>query len=109
MKVVFFAATAVLFVACASGAAADVVSLQFYKDDCQKFLQSRADDQEMYLMWANGRITRELKKDPKTAAANVDSAKTSQWLRDYCGSHPTTAFLEATDAAQAQIAGRPNP
>jgi hypothetical protein len=100
---------AFLLIACPFGANAEVVSLQFYKDDCQKFLQSKSDDQEMYLMWATGRISRELRKDPKTAGTLVDSAKTSQWLRDYCAAHPTTGFAEAADAAKTQIAGARNP
>jgi hypothetical protein len=60
-------------------------------------------------MWATGRITRELKQDPKTAGTNVDSAKASQWLRDYCAAHPTATFAKAADAAKAQIAGSRNP
>jgi hypothetical protein len=85
-------------------ARADVVSLQFYKDSCQHFLQSETEDQQMYLWWGTRRIGQELQKDAKTAAIKVDNESTSQWLRDYCGAHPDALFVDATDAARVQIA-----
>jgi hypothetical protein len=90
-------------------AQADVVSLQFYKDSCQKFLQSETEDQNMYLWWGAGRISKDLQKDPKTANIKVDDAAASQMLRDYCTAHPDALFVDAADAAKAQIAGTPKP
>ena len=103
-----FAGLATVLIA-AAGAKADVVTLEFYKDTCGKFLKGEPSDQEMYLTWATGRISRELRKDPNTAAISVDNATTSQWLRDYCAAHPATTFAEATDAAKAQLVGGSHP
>jgi HdeA/HdeB family len=89
----------------AAGAKAEVVTLEFYKDNCEKFLKSEPSDQEMYLMWATGRISRDLRKDAKTASIKVDDATTSQWLRDYCAGHPSATLVQATDAAKVQLAG----
>jgi HdeA/HdeB family len=104
MQMKFLIAAATVFAVLISGATAEVVSLEFYKDNCDKFLKSEPSDQQMYLWWATSRIGKELKKDQKTAGINVDNAATSQWLRDYCTAHPTTAFVDAADAAKAQIA-----
>lgn len=97
-----------LLAGCVSAARADVITLQFYKDDCQKFLQSTSDDQQMYLMWAEGRIKRELNTDPKTAGTTIEDSKVSDWLRDYCANHPTATFVDATEAAKAQIGAQSN-
>jgi hypothetical protein len=107
MKVLITAAA--MIAASITGTRAEVVSLEFYKDSCDKFLKSEPSDQQMYLWWATGRIGKELEKDPQTAGIKVDDAKASQWLRDYCTAHPATAFAEATDAAKTQIAGPSKP
>lgn len=109
MKFLFVAA-ALMFAASITGAAAaDIVMLEFYKDNCDKFLKSEPSDHQIYLSWATGRISRELKKDPKTAGINVDNAAASQWIQDYCTAHPDAAFVDATDGAKVQIANPAKP
>ncbi|HEX3945552.1 MAG TPA: HdeA/HdeB family chaperone [Rhizomicrobium sp.] len=73
-------------------ARADVVTLSFYKDSCEKFLQSEPSDQNMYLMWATGRVRRGLRDDQK---AKFDDMVIAQQLRTYCGANPTTSFADA--------------
>ena len=99
-------ATVALLAISATAATAEVVTLSFYKDSCEKFLQSEPSDQNMYLMWATGRIGRGLGEDQKS---KLDDAAIAQWLRTYCGTHPTTAFADATAAAKASLTGAAKP
>ena|SRR5437868_15497654 len=79
-----------------------IVSLQFYKDSCAKFLQSEPADQDMYIAWAAGHIKRDFRVD-------LNSATISQPLRNYCAAHPDIAFVDATAAVKDQLAGGAKP
>jgi hypothetical protein len=70
-----------------------------HNDSCRKFLLGEAEDQQMYHWWDTGRISQPLKKDPKTSSMKVDDATASQLLRDCCGAHLDTLFVDAADDA----------
>jgi GTP-dependent phosphoenolpyruvate carboxykinase len=95
---------AILLTTPVSAADVGIVTLSFYKDSCGTFLHSEPSDQEMYLMWANGRITRKLGEEQRPAGKTPDSATVSLWIRNYCTANPQTAFVDATDAAKAEFA-----
>jgi len=107
MKIV--AAVAAMLAALITGATAQVVSLEFLKDSCDKFLKSEPSDQQMYLWWGTSRISKALAKDPNTAGIKIDDAAASQALRDYCTTHPATAFVDATDTVKVQLSGAAKP
>jgi len=95
---VLAAATSVLV----AGSQIGIVSLQFKKDSCEKFLQSEPADQDMYVAWAAGHIKRDFRVD-------LNSATISQPLRNYCAAHPDIAFVDATAAVKDQLAGDAKP
>lgn len=78
------------------GTQADIVTLSFNKDICEKFLQSEPLDQTVYLAWASGHIRRKFD-------VGLDSAALSQPLRTYCAANPSTLFVDATEAVEIQL------
>ena len=97
MRMYIVIAALSLAVSTANAQQPSIVSLQFYKDSCEKFLQSEPSDQDMYVMWASGHIKREF-------AVDLASASLSKPLRDYCAANPTTTFVDATAAVKSEMA-----
>lgn len=95
-------AAAALVLASHAVAQAQLVTLSFHKDRCEKFLRSEPLDQEMYLEWASSHIMR-------TFGIRFSSVALSKPIRTYCAANQTTVFSDAADAVEPKLAASTKP